>query len=293
MSLLTGLHSGVAVILLSALLFAEEAGVPMPFAPGDLLLVVSGLLIATGTVSPLISVPLTFLAVVGGAIVGYSWARRLGGRGLRSLAERLHAAKALDQISERLGSAGPAGIGLSRLMPGLRIYTTLVAGAIGIRQRDFLLGAVPAAALWVAAFTLVGALVGVPAEHVLRNFDQLVVRGIALVLVGAGAYLAALHVPAAASRLPPPRSGSGSWRVPAALAVDFGIVGSTAVGLGTVARFVLHSGDPDGYFDGLAIFAILALAYLVVIRRGAGTTAGESLLAVSYRSGAGTTRARK
>jgi hypothetical protein len=167
-------------------------------------------------------------------------------------------------------------------MPGLRIYTTLVAGAVGIRQRDFLLGAIPAAALWVGSFTLLGALVGVPAEQVLRNVDQLAVRGAALVLVGAGAYLAALHVPAAASRLAISR-GSRSWRLPAALAVDLGIVGSIAAGLGLVARLVFHTEDPNGFFDSLAIFAVLALAYIFVSRRGVGATAGEAMLAVNYR----------
>jgi membrane-associated protein len=282
MDLLQGLPGSAAVVLLCALLFAEEAGVPLPFLPGDMLLVVSGLLIATGTVNPLISVPLTFVAIVAGAIVGYSWARRMGARGLRSLAERLHAVKALDRVSERLRSAGAARIAISRLMPGLRIYTTLVAGAVGIRQRDFLLGAIPAAALWVGSFTLLGALVGVPAEQVLRNVDQLAVRGAALLLVGAGAYLAALHVPAAASRLAISR-GSRSWRLPAALAVDLGIVGSIAAGLGLVARLVFHTEDPNGFFDSLAIFAVLALAYIFVSRRGVGATAGEAMLAVNYR----------
>ena len=55
---------------IGALLFIEETGVPIPFAPGDLLLAIGGIAIAAGRVSPLQLVPVVFLAVVGGAVVG-------------------------------------------------------------------------------------------------------------------------------------------------------------------------------------------------------------------------------
>jgi membrane-associated protein len=280
MGLLQGLHGSAAVVLLCALLFAEEAGVPLPFAPGDILLVIGGLLVATGTVKPWVFGPLAFLAILGGSLVGYSWAGRLGQRGLRSLAERLRATKTLDHVSKRLRNAGPVGIGLSRLVPGLRIYTTLVAGAIGIGRREFLLGVVPAAAVWVAAFTLLGALVGVPAEHVMRSANRLAVRGAALVLVGAAAYLAARHVPGPTSDVAlEPRP----WRVPIAFAIDLGIVGCIATGLGAIARLVIHTEDPNGFYDSLALFAVIALGYILVSRWATRTTAAEAMLGVSYR----------
>jgi membrane protein DedA with SNARE-associated domain len=47
-SFLQGLHGAVALALLTGLLFAEEAGVPLPFAPGELTLLVAGLLIVSG-----------------------------------------------------------------------------------------------------------------------------------------------------------------------------------------------------------------------------------------------------
>ena len=48
MTFLEGLHGAVALILLASLLFAEEAGVPIPFAPGEVMLIIAGLLIQTG-----------------------------------------------------------------------------------------------------------------------------------------------------------------------------------------------------------------------------------------------------
>ena len=57
MSYLQGLHGVVAIVLLCSLLFAEEAGVPLPFAPGEVVLMAGGLLIAAGGLDPVVFVP--------------------------------------------------------------------------------------------------------------------------------------------------------------------------------------------------------------------------------------------
>ena len=64
------LHGTVAVALLIGLLFAEEAGVPLPFAPGELVLLAAGLLIATGGLDPWVFVPLALIASVVGSLIG-------------------------------------------------------------------------------------------------------------------------------------------------------------------------------------------------------------------------------
>src|SRR5579862_8262960 len=80
---LSGLHGAVALALLPALLFAEEAGVPLPFAPGELTLLFAGLLIASGGLNPYAFIPLALIACIAGSLVGYSWARAVGDRGLK------------------------------------------------------------------------------------------------------------------------------------------------------------------------------------------------------------------
>src|SRR5438445_799804 len=52
MSYLQGLHGVVAIVLLCSLLFAEEAGVPLPFAPGEVVLMAGGLLIGAAVGLP-------------------------------------------------------------------------------------------------------------------------------------------------------------------------------------------------------------------------------------------------
>src|SRR6202043_2011926 len=69
MNFLDGLHGAVALALLCGLLFAEEAGVPLPFAPGELNLMAAGLLIATGALNPFVYFPLALVACVAGSLV--------------------------------------------------------------------------------------------------------------------------------------------------------------------------------------------------------------------------------
>ncbi|PZR85712.1 MAG: hypothetical protein DLM67_25100, partial [Candidatus Nephthysia bennettiae] len=65
MGFIQGLHGTVALVLLCSLLFAEEAGVPLP-TPGELTLVAAGLLIATGGLDPWLFLPLAVASCLTG-----------------------------------------------------------------------------------------------------------------------------------------------------------------------------------------------------------------------------------
>src|SRR5579864_2437730 len=180
MSFLQGLHGVVALALLLGLLFAEEAGVPLPFGPGELTLVVAGLLIAAGGLNPFVFTPLAVVACIAGSILGFSWAKLVGERGLQTVARRLHQQRNLSRVSHRVRSGGWLGIAVTRLIPGLRIYTTLVAGAAGVPRTTFLAGMVPATVLWVVVFVVLGTVVGLPVEHFFNQIQQLAVQGVIL-----------------------------------------------------------------------------------------------------------------
>jgi len=282
-SLLVGLHGTLAIVLLSALLFAEEAGVPLPLIPGDVLLITAGILIANDAISPWTFGPAAFLAVLAGAITCYLWCRTLGSKGLAVLAERLHVTRALDRASSRMQTAGPVTIGVARLIPGLRVYCSMVAGAVGIDLRVFLLGVIPSMVLWVGGGTLIGVLVGVPAVHALSHAQHLALNGCLLVVMGAGTYLALRHMPAAERGNNAMRQAPPPWRLGLALTIDGAIIASIASGVAELARDGLDLGDPNGFMDLAVVFAAIALSYIALARRGAGATAGEGLLAVTYR----------
>jgi membrane-associated protein len=282
LNFLQGLHGAVAIALLGGLLFTEEAGVPLPFAPGELTLLAAGLLIAAGGLDPLVFVPLALVACIAGSLVGYTWARAVGDRGLQALARRIHQQHALQRVSGRVQSAGWGGIAVSRLIPGLRIYTTLVAGALRVRRSTFVLGMVPATVVWIAVYIALGVLVGVPIEHFFTAVQKLAVQGVILVVMGVGCYFVIRKTPAS--------SGAGLVRVPRpvrvviAAALDIGVVASVSTGLVALGR-LLGFGLQAGWVDAVVALLVVAVFYVVIARRSGGATVGEALLQTSYATG--------
>jgi membrane protein DedA with SNARE-associated domain/DNA-binding transcriptional ArsR family regulator len=279
MGFIQGLHGTVALVLLCSLLFAEEAGVPLP-TPGELTLIAAGLLIATGGLDPWLFLPLAVASCLAGSATGYGWARLVGEHGLRSLAERLHQTRRLERVSARLRQAGAREIALSRLIPGMRVYTTLVAGAAGVERRRFFIGIGPATALWVIAFTVLGVVAGVPAERFFTQVQQLAVQGGVLVAIGVGGYLAILRLPEggheALFRLPP------GLRMTLALGIDLSLIASVVAGVLAVVRPLIGAGDIAAWLDLAVVLLVIVLFYSVATRRGAHATAGERVLATSY-----------
>ena len=234
MNFLFGLHGLVAIVLLCSLLFLEEAEISLPFAPGELTLLAAGLLIAAGGLDPWIFVPLAFTVCVVGAMAGYSWARIVGEHGLTGIAVRFHQAKALERVSTRVRSAGPLGIAISRLIPGLRIYTTLVAGAFEVKRRTFLAALVPSTAIWIGVYVTLGVVAGIPVEHFLTKVARLVVQGAILLVIGVGGYLAIRRAPTKARE---PLVNVPGWvKTILAALVDLGVVACILTGLLAVVR---------------------------------------------------------
>ena len=283
MNILNGLHGTPALLLLCGLLFAEETGVPLPFAPGELVVLAGGLLIATGGLNPFVFIPAAIAVCIAGSLLGFGWASAVGPTGLRKIAAKLHKEKALDKVERRVMAAGPVGIGISRLIPGLRIYTTLVAGALRIDKRTFLIGIVPTTTAWVVTFALLGAVVGIPVEHFFNRAAMLALEGVILVAMGIGAYVAIRHTP------PPSESGvlraPRSLRILGATIIDVAVLASVVIGMTQlVGRFVTMSFGPE-WLEGPGTLFVSVVFYVVVARRGVGATMGESLMQTTYISG--------
>jgi membrane-associated protein len=283
-SALSAFHGWSAVVVLCSLIFVEEAGVPLPMAPGDLLLVGAGVLISTGGLDPWVFLPLAFLASLAGAMVGYAWARAVGGRGLQALAERLHAGTHLERARQRLQEAGPVAILVCRLIPGLRINTTLVAGALQIPRRTFVAGLVPAIVVWLGVFTSLGAAVGTPIEHHLGRLEHLILRGVVFIAIGLAGYLAVRHLPRVLAEEAPPPTRLHALRLVLAAAVDLAAIALIVNGLDTVGEAVL---GPRQVSDGLLLgvqLAVSVIVYVVLARVVTRSTLGEALFRVTYRA---------
>lgn len=270
--------SGIAIVC--TLLFVEEAGLPLPVAPGEAVLIGAGLLVAGGTAPVWLIAPLAYLAVICGVLTGYTWAHRIGPERVHALAARLHAAGPYDRAAARLRAATPLQIAVSRLLPGLRVYTSLVAGAVSLNLGRFMTGVLPASALWVITFMGLGIFAGAPVERLLGRFEAYGLRAAVVLAVVVVWVLAARRVPAGETSTTD-EHGRGKWRLAAALGVDLAAVGCVAGALSLVAG--LAPRDSEERAVVAAIFAILGIIYLVVARETVGFTLGEALLDARYQ----------
>ena len=73
-----GLDGTTLVVAICVLMFIEEVGVPLPFAPGDLVLAIGGIAIAGGRVNPFLLVGAVSISITVGALIGREAARLLG-----------------------------------------------------------------------------------------------------------------------------------------------------------------------------------------------------------------------
>jgi len=235
---LQGLHGVVAAILICSLLFVDEAGLPLPIAPNEGLLLVAGILVASGELPWFAIFPLAYVAMAAGMVTGYGWARTVGQAGLQGIAQRVRAEGAYTRAQNRLQSASPWGIALARMIPGLRPYATLVSGAACVDLRTFLLGSLPALLVWEILWIALGMLVGLPLAHLLGRFEKVVLRAGVLVALGAVAWFAVRD------ESPDRRGGLAGMaprlRATLALAVDAAIVFSVNGGLFGMGRRLLH-----------------------------------------------------
>lgn len=158
---------------------------PSPFAPGDLLLAIAGIAIAAGSVNPVVMVTLVVIAIVSGASLGREAFALIGWDRLIRVADPLRARAPLERASAMLEQHGWRAVFTARLIPGLRIHTTQVAGVRRMPRLQFLGGLLPATAVYVAAFVGLGAAFGRPVLRIIHEAEHQVLILIACLVVGA------------------------------------------------------------------------------------------------------------
>jgi membrane protein DedA with SNARE-associated domain len=188
------LHGTTAIVVIAALLFAEEIGIPLFFISGDFILLGAGVMVCQGAVNPLVLLPVALVTVLVGALIAFAWSAALGVDRLRRAAGWLHATRHLDRAERKLRAAGSLGILALRFVPGMRVYSTMVVGALRIDLGTFLRGLVPSVLLWVVGFTLLGCLAGAPVNAVLGAVEHYLLEAILVVAAGGATLLEVRHV---------------------------------------------------------------------------------------------------
>lgn len=177
---LTGIE---AYALVCALVFIEEAGVPLPFLPGDVILLAAGYLAAIGVTHLWLFLPLGYTSAVLGATVCYAFSRHLGRRAVLAIAHVVRLTpERLARAEAWLARGGTRAIIIARVLPGTRINASFAAGGLRLPFRTFIGGVLPSTVIWLGGFTLLGYALGDRVTPLLPWFDRIV-----LVLIGVSA----------------------------------------------------------------------------------------------------------
>lgn len=140
------------------LVLIEEAGVPIP-VPGDTLVAFAGMR-HHQTLGYVAAVLFTSSAAVFLGSSALYWIMRRGGRPfLEKYGKYIHLSqKRLERMEQWFNRRGPLAIVYGRLIPGLRVPTTIMAGLSGVRYSVYAPTAAVAAVIWSAVYFWLGAL---------------------------------------------------------------------------------------------------------------------------------------
>jgi membrane protein DedA with SNARE-associated domain len=171
----------------------EEAGVPIPI-PGDALVMLAGAEAHSTPGHALAVVAVSSVAVFLGSSLLYAITRRGGHPLLVRYGKYLHITEQrISTLKTWLEHRGRLAIIAGRLIPGLRIPTTVLAGSSGVSYREYAGTAAIAAVVWSCFYYAVGRILGpaapvawaVVADVVDDLPGWLVVLGLVLLATGA------------------------------------------------------------------------------------------------------------
>jgi membrane-associated protein len=160
-------HGPTAYILVGFLVFAEAALLLGFFIPGETAVVIGGVLAGLGAVNLEVMMVVVVVCAITGDSVGFEVGKRagpyiLGRRPLRGSAS----VRQTMGLLERYG--GPA-VFLGRFVAFARALIPGLAGMSGLRYRVFLFYNALGGVIWGVGYTLLGYVVGVSFERILKE----------------------------------------------------------------------------------------------------------------------------
>jgi membrane-associated protein len=178
------LSGWVAYLVIAALVFGETAVFVGFVLPGEISVILGGVLASRGHLSLPLLVLIVIVAAIAGPMVGYEIGRRTGdrlfaARGLRRVQPGVEKARQI--LRDRGGAAVLAG----RFVAVVRALMPAAAGAAGVRYRTFSIHNVIGAAIWGAGYSLLGYLAGSAYAAVAGRVGTGLAVIIAVIVVGA------------------------------------------------------------------------------------------------------------
>jgi membrane-associated protein len=163
------------VIVIVALIIFAECGLLVGFFfPGDSLLFVAGLLIA----SPQIGFPIALacliftIAAILGNVVGYWIGRKAGPTLFRRPDSRLFRQEYVDKTQHFFDHYGTRAIVLARFVPIVRTFITAMAGVGRMEFRTYFIFTAIGGILWATGLTMLGYFLG-NVEFIANNIEAI------------------------------------------------------------------------------------------------------------------------
>lgn len=170
-SLIHAIPAPLALALVFALPALEASAFVGIIFPGEIAVVLGGVLANQGQ----LSLPATLIAAVAGAVigdqVGYAVGSRWGASLLRKLPDRILDDEKLDKSREYLARMGVKGVVLGRWTAALRALIPGLAGMSSMPYGRFAVANVIGGTIWAIAFVMVGYLAGSSYSTILRSFN--------------------------------------------------------------------------------------------------------------------------
>lgn len=172
-----------ALIGLCLIVFAE-CGLFTFFLPGDSLLFVAGLFVASGALNYPIWLVCVLLTVSGilGNVVGYGLGWKIGPALFNRPNSRFLKREHLEKTHEFFERYGPKAIVLARFVPIVRTFITATAGAGRMDPKKYFTYSIIGGVAWAAGVTLLGYFLG-NIEFVKKNIEAILVLIVLLSVV--------------------------------------------------------------------------------------------------------------
>lgn len=168
--------------LLLFIVFAETGLFFGFFLPGDYLLFLSGLFVASGILDTNIFILCSglILAAVLGNFVGYVFGRRAGPRLFKREDSMLFKKRYIIVAEEFYHKYGATALILGRFLPIIRTFAPIFAGVVRVDFKRFALYNVVGALCWVLTLTLAGYFLGKEFPQIVNYIEYIVIGFIIL-----------------------------------------------------------------------------------------------------------------
>ncbi|HEX8377753.1 MAG TPA: VTT domain-containing protein [Pedobacter sp.] len=165
--------------LLLFVVFAETGLFFGFFLPGDYLLFLAGMFVATNKldVSIYILIAGLIVAAISGNFVGYWFGRRTGPALYNRKDSFFFKKKYLVAAEVYYNKQGAFALIMGRFIPIVRTFAPIIAGMIQLDYRKFSLYNITGAILWITSLTLLGYFLGIKFEKEINDYLFYIIMG--------------------------------------------------------------------------------------------------------------------